>query len=146
MQSLAWAHSNVPQSCGFLRLPFEVRRTIYELVIKEFSYGREAIQPLKRCKKFYSPTWPDAAMETTALYQLCRHSYVDMVGSGLLYRAKPFYFKSPTLMLNYLVSMIDHLTFFDSFILEFSPYNHVISREPRVAGHFQFTLEAFSNR
>jgi hypothetical protein len=106
MQSLAWAQSIVPQSCGFLRLPFEVRRTIYDLVIAEFSYGREAVQPLKKGKKFYSPTWPDAATETTALYHLCRQSYVDVVGSGLLYRARPFWFKSPTLMLNYLVSMI----------------------------------------
>jgi hypothetical protein len=75
-------------------------------VIAEFSYGREAVQPLKKGKKFYSPTWPGAATETTALYHLCRQSYVDVVGSGLLYRARPFWFKSPTLMLNYLVSMI----------------------------------------
>ena len=143
MQSLAWAHSIVPQSCGFLRLPFEVRRTIYDLVIEEFSYGWEAIQPLKKGKKFYSPTWSDAAMETTALYQLCRQSYVDVVGSGLLYRARPFWFKSPTLMLNYLVSMIDFLTFFAPLILEFSSYNHVLSREPRVAWHFNSPLKHF---
>jgi hypothetical protein len=145
MQSLAWAHSIVPQSCGFLRLPFEVRRTIYDLVIESFSYGRAAIQPLKKGKKFYSPNWPDAAMETTALYHLCRQSYVDVVGSGLLYRARAFCFRSPTLMLNYLVSIMRFLTVFAPLLLDHSSCNHTLPRDPRLARYFPFTLDAFSN-
>jgi hypothetical protein len=79
-----------------------VRRKIYDLTIDEFIFGSNRIEPRKNGNKFYSPNWPNAAQETTALYQLCRQTYVDVVGSGLLYSAKTFLFGSPTLMLNYL--------------------------------------------
>lgn len=82
-----------------------MRRKIYDLAIDEFisgSYFSDTIEPRKNGNKFYSPNWPNAAQETAALYQLCRQTYVDVVGSGLLYSAKTFLFTSPTLMLNYL--------------------------------------------
>jgi len=102
IQSLEWAAAIVPQSCGFLRLPFEVRRQIYELAIADFISGYPMIEPRKKGNKFFSPKWRNAAQETAALYLLCRQIYVDVVGSGLLYSAKMFVFDSPTLMLNYL--------------------------------------------
>jgi hypothetical protein len=79
-----------------------VRRKIYDLAIDDFIFGDNKIFPRKNGKKFYSPNWPNSAQETAALYQLCRQTYVDVVGSGLLYSAKTFLFTSPTLMLNYL--------------------------------------------
>jgi len=51
---------------------------------------------------FHDPDWPNAAKETSALYQLCRQVYVDVYGSGLLYRFQRFHFTSPNIMLNYL--------------------------------------------
>jgi hypothetical protein len=71
-------------------------------VIDNFISGSKIIEPRKNGKKFYSPNWPNSAQETASLYQLCRQTYVDVVGSGLLYSNKYFIFKSPTLMLNYL--------------------------------------------
>ncbi|KAN0106846.1 hypothetical protein V8E51_009722 [Hyaloscypha variabilis] len=102
IHSLEWAAAIVPQLCGFLRLPFEVRRQIYELAIADFISGYPMIEPRKKGNKFFSPKWRNAAQETAALYLLCRQIYVDVVGSGLLYSAKMFVFDSPTLMLNYL--------------------------------------------
>ncbi|KAE9370058.1 hypothetical protein N431DRAFT_484386 [Stipitochalara longipes BDJ] len=102
IHSFEWAAAIVPQSCGFLRLPFEVRRKIYDLMINDFAFSSFSIEPRKNGNKFLSPYWPNADQETTALYQLCRQTYVDVVGSGLLYSAKTFLFRSPTLMLNYL--------------------------------------------
>jgi hypothetical protein len=71
-------------------------------VIDDFIFGDNEIFPRKNGNEFYSYNWPNAAGETAALYQLCRQTYVDVVGSGLLYSAKTFVFTSPTLMLNYL--------------------------------------------
>jgi hypothetical protein len=102
---MAWANAIVPQPCGFLRLPVEVRNKIYEHVINDFSCGPQGmypIKPRKRGNKFCDPEWRNASNETTALYQLCRQVYVDVYGSGLLYRFRKFYFTSPTVMLNYL--------------------------------------------
>jgi hypothetical protein len=79
-----------------------VRNKIYEHVIKDFSCNPDGIKPWKKGKKFHDIDWPNAAKETTALYQLCRQVYVDVYGSSLLYRFKKFHFTSPTVMLNYL--------------------------------------------
>ena len=58
--------------------------------------------PRKRGNKFHDIYWRTASNDTTALYQLCRQVYVDVVGSGLLYKYRRFYFSSPKTMLNYL--------------------------------------------
>ena len=100
-QSLAWASTIVPQNCGLLKLPVEVRHKIWSLVFENLSCGNEPIRPMKKGMKFYSPTWPEAPKETAALSETCRQIYVDVVGGGLLYRAKQFSF-TPGLMLNYL--------------------------------------------
>lgn len=131
IHSRAWAEAIVPQDCGFLRLPLEIRMRIYELVIRGWSIGRNAIEPRKNRMKFKSGYWrkSDEGMpfllefnlkpaklgggasleteaniktETAQLYLLCRQSYVDVVGRGLIYVQKLFFFASPTLMLNYL--------------------------------------------
>ena len=59
--------------------------------------------PWKRGYKFRGNDWPNAPKETAALYLLCRQAYVDVVGSGLLYKFRKFHFSSPTTMLNYLL-------------------------------------------
>jgi hypothetical protein len=101
LQSLSWAKAIVPQNCGLLKLPVEVRHKIWNLVFEDLSCGDEPIKPMKRRKRFYSPTWPNAARETAVLSETCRQIYVDVVGGGLLYKAKQFSF-TPGLMLNYL--------------------------------------------
>jgi hypothetical protein len=58
--------------------------------------------PWKNGRKFRDPGWNNAPQETAALYLLSRQVYIDVVGSGLLYRFRKFYFSSPTTMLNYL--------------------------------------------
>jgi hypothetical protein len=58
--------------------------------------------PWKKGRKFRDPDWKNAPKETAALYLLSRQVYIDVVGSGLLYRFRKFYFSSPTTMLNYL--------------------------------------------
>ncbi len=58
--------------------------------------------PWKNGRKFRDPEWKNAPQETSALYLLSRQVYIDVVGSGLLYRFRKFYFSSPTTMLNYL--------------------------------------------
>lgn len=102
IHSRAWAEAIVPQDCGFLRLPLEIRMRIYELVIRGWSIGRNAIEPRKNRMKFKSGYWRKSDEETAQLYLLCRQSYVDVVGRGLIYVQKLFFFASPTLMLNYL--------------------------------------------
>jgi hypothetical protein len=100
-QSLAWASAIVPQKCGLLKLPVEVRHKIWNLVFENLSCGDEPIKPMKKKEMFYSPNWPDAPTETAALSETCRQIYVDVIGGGLLYKAKQFSF-TPGLMLNYL--------------------------------------------
>ncbi|KAH6709205.1 hypothetical protein DL95DRAFT_441999 [Leptodontidium sp. 2 PMI_412] len=102
IHSLAWAASIVPQTTGFLKLPFEVRVKIYEHIIDDFSCGEEPIEPRKKGNKFWSPSWASIAEETTKFSQLSRQVYVDFVGSSLLYRFKRFSFSSGGLLLNYL--------------------------------------------
>ncbi|KAG4438181.1 hypothetical protein IFR05_006349 [Cadophora sp. M221] len=102
IHSLAWASAIVPQTTGFLKLPFEVRLKIYEHIIDDFSCGGEPIEPRKKGNKFWSPGWASIADETTKFSQLSRQVYVDFVGSGLLYRFKRFSFSSGALLLNYL--------------------------------------------
>ena len=58
--------------------------------------------PWKNGRKFRDPDWKNAPKETEGLYLLSRQVYIDVVGSGLLYRFRKFYFSSPTTMLNYL--------------------------------------------
>lgn len=60
------------------------------------------IVPWKKGSKFYYREWRNAPNETAALYLLCRQVYVDVVGSGLLYQIRKFFFTSPLTMLNYL--------------------------------------------
>jgi hypothetical protein len=113
-KSMAWANAIVPQSCGFLRLPVEIRNKIYEHVINDFSCGPQSdhpIKPRKKGKRFHSPEWRNASRETIALYQLCRQAYIDVVGSGLLYKFRKFYFSSPTSMLNYLCMCYGMMSF-----------------------------------
>ncbi|KAE8444585.1 hypothetical protein EG329_014416 [Mollisiaceae sp. DMI_Dod_QoI] len=104
--SLEWAKAIVPQpASGFLKMPFEVRLKIYELAVEDFTFTTPTtpIEPKKKGKKFWSPGWINAAEDTERLYMICRQSYVDVVGSGLIYRLKPFTFSSPAMMLNYLL-------------------------------------------
>jgi hypothetical protein len=82
-----------------------VRNRIYEHVIDDWSIGPKRgspILPWKRGCKFRDPEWRNAAKETAALYLLSRQVYVDVVGGGLLYHFRKFFFSSPTTMLNYL--------------------------------------------
>lgn len=105
IHSLAWAQAILPQSSGFLKLPIEVRTRIYEHVIDDWACGPKLdspVMPWKKGRKFRDPDWKNAAQETAALYLLSRQVYIDVVGSGLLYRFRKFYFSSPTTMLNYL--------------------------------------------
>jgi hypothetical protein len=60
IHSRAWADAIVPQDCGFLRLPLEIRLKIYEHVIRDFSFGRSAIEPRKNRMKFKSYGWAHA--------------------------------------------------------------------------------------
>jgi len=48
----------------------------------------------RRSSELMSPT------DTTNLYHICRQAYVDICGSGLLYKFKEFEFDSPKLMMN----------------------------------------------
>ena len=64
---------------------------------------------MKKGNIFYSANWPDAARDTSALSETCRQIYVDVVGGGLLYKAKKFSF-TPGLMLNYLWVVRIHST------------------------------------
>lgn len=145
----------MPQDCGFLRLPLEIRMRIYEHVIRDWSIGRSPIEPRKNRMKFKSASWSksDGGMpfllelypeslqlcgassetkaniqtETAQLYLLCRQSYVDVVGCGLIYALKLFLFASPNLMLNYLwVIHPVHLSAIQSIELHIN-YNYSLS-------------------
>ena len=74
-------------------------------MIEDWTCGSEKgghITPWRRGRKFYDIDWKNAQKETASLYLLCRQSYVDVVGGGLLYTFRKFYFASPLTMLNYL--------------------------------------------
>lgn len=84
-----------------MKLPYEVRLKIYEHAVEDFSFAGATtpIEPKKKGKKFWSPGWEDPATDTERLYMICRQSYVDVVGSGLLYRLKTFVSSLPRLHL-----------------------------------------------
>lgn len=127
IHSRAWAEAIVPQDCGFLRLPLEIRMRIYEHVIRDWSIGRSPIEPRKNRMKFKSASWSKSDGETAQLYLLCRQSYVDVVGCGLIYALKLFLFASPNLMLNYLwVIHPVHLSAIQSIELHIN-YNYSLS-------------------
>lgn len=52
--------------------------------------------------KFVSTRRTDIIQRYTILSQVCRQTYVDIVGGGMLYKVAGFSFNSPTLMYNYL--------------------------------------------
>ena len=52
--------------------------------------------------KFVSTRKTDIIQRYTILSQVCRQTYVDIVGGGMLYKVAGFSFNSPTLMYNYL--------------------------------------------
>ncbi|KAF8866622.1 hypothetical protein BDZ45DRAFT_278459 [Acephala macrosclerotiorum] len=105
IHSFEWAKAIIPQESGFLKLPYEVRLKIYEHAVEDFTFTKAdaPIEPRKKGKRFWSPGWTGPATDTERLYMICRQSYVDVVGSGLIYRLKPFTFPSPSMMLNYLL-------------------------------------------
>ncbi|CZR50974.1 uncharacterized protein PAC_00849 [Phialocephala subalpina] len=105
IHSLEWAKAIAPQESGFLKLPYEVRLKIYEHAVEDFTFAKvdTPIEPRKKGKRFWSPGWDYPATDTERLYMICRQSYVDVVGSGLIYRLKSFTFPSPAMMLNYLL-------------------------------------------
>ena len=63
--------------------------------------GGLPIKPMKKGNIFFSHNWQEAARDTIAMSETCRQIYVDVVGSGLLYKTKQFSFTSG-LLLNYL--------------------------------------------
>ncbi|KAF4627153.1 hypothetical protein G7Y89_g11004 [Cudoniella acicularis] len=77
------------------------------------SYRRKGKQQKVPCKELAIPqagihdlAWAQAIVpaeeETESLYLICKQSYVDVYGSGLLYQFKRFFSLSPVCMLNYL--------------------------------------------
>lgn len=64
-KSKAWADAIVPQpECGFLKLPLEVRVSIYKLVIDDFTIDQMdgeffPIEPRKKGNKFSSYNWSE---------------------------------------------------------------------------------------
>ncbi|KUJ22721.1 uncharacterized protein LY89DRAFT_728840 [Mollisia scopiformis] len=105
IHSVEWVQAIQEQKeCGFLKLPYEVRIKIYRHAINDFTFfSSTQIEPRKKGKKFTSYLWKDPAGDTERLYMICRQTYVDLVGSGLLYQMIPFKFSSPQTMLNYLL-------------------------------------------
>jgi hypothetical protein len=66
-------------------------------------------------------------IDTSRLYLLCRQTYLDVVGRGLIYSQKLFFFCSQTLMLNYLwVIHPIHLNAIQSIELNIN-YNHALA-------------------
>jgi hypothetical protein len=107
VQSLQWARNIAPQS-GFLTLPTEIREKIYNLALtsqpnsKPCPFLHHIITPHRLGQKFISKTHAPMISQNRTLSLICRQTYVDVVGGGLLYKFGTFSFSSPQTMDNYL--------------------------------------------
>lgn len=101
-----------PQESPFLKLPLEIRERICEHAIScPTNTGPCNVRPQKQLKKIrdagetarlYAPDSHISLPTYNALSLVSRQVYIEVVGSGILYRIADFHFGSPAIMFNYL--------------------------------------------
>ncbi|KAH8683128.1 hypothetical protein BGZ60DRAFT_524467 [Tricladium varicosporioides] len=109
IHSLNWAILTPLQpNAGFLKLPLEIRNRIYALALLHPNHpiGNTYIHPRKKLKRYingeHTATSPPIITTYNTLTHICRQFYIDVVGSGLLYRWVTWDFSSPNHMCRYL--------------------------------------------